>query len=133
MGVPDMSRPKDKLRETQVHPELRSKIHVRNDMIGSGKIELLRLLDETGSITAAANHMGIGYRRAWFLLDSLQACFAEPLFTTTRGGRGQGGSCLTETGRDLILRFTRFQTELALAADPFLSWLNEHQASAKTS
>ncbi len=127
-----MSRPKDKAPEDHASPELRAKVLVRTEMIGNGKIELLRLLGETGSITAAAARMGIGYRRAWFLLDSLQACFADPLFTTTRGGRGQGGSRLTQTGSDLIARYLRFQKDMTAAADPFLDWLTEQQAPTKT-
>ncbi len=90
-------------------------------------MRLLALLAETGSITAAAKEMGIGYRRAWFLLETLQACFAEPLFETARGGAGKGGTRLTEAGTDLLHRYSDFTGALDAAAAPFLNWLGEEQ------
>lgn len=67
-------------------------------MLGSGKMKLLRLVGEKGSISAGAREMGIGYRRAWDLLETLQNCFAEPLLDSRRGGAEKGGSRLTEFG-----------------------------------
>ena len=96
------SRPIDE--DKQAAPGIRTKIYVRGDMIGSGKVDLLRKVAETGSISAAAREMGLGYRRAWFLLDTLQRCFEAPLFSSERGGPGKGGSVVTELGRELLER-----------------------------
>jgi len=127
-----MSRPKDKPVQTRTKPELRTKIYLHDDMVGMGKIALLRKIGETGSISAAAKSMGVGYRRAWFLLDSLQACFKAPLFTTARGGPGKGGAHLTEAGAELIARYDGFQASLDDTAAPFLDWLAQRQAAPKT-
>ena len=61
-------------------PGIRLKVYVREDMVGGGKLELLRIVGETGSISSAAKIMGLDYKRAWFLLDTLQRCFKNPLF-----------------------------------------------------
>ena len=43
--------------------------------VGPGKIRLLELIDETGSISAAGRAMAMSYRRAWLLVDSLNTSF----------------------------------------------------------
>ena len=48
-------------------------------LIGPGKIELLRAVAELGSISAAARALGMGYKRAWSLLDELQRAIPTPI------------------------------------------------------
>ncbi|MEM9780044.1 MAG: LysR family transcriptional regulator [Pseudomonadota bacterium] len=107
-------------------PGVRTKIYVQSDMIGSGKIDLLRLIDTHGSITGAAREMGVGYRRAWFLIDTIQRCFEAPLIETHRGGP-RNGSRLTPLGAELIRRYDSHTAEIEAASKPFLNWLEEHQ------
>lgn len=52
--------------------------------IGPGKVELLELLAQHGSISAAARAMRISYRQAWLLLDSLNKGFGERVFEIGR-------------------------------------------------
>ncbi len=108
-------------------PGLRVKYFIREDMIGAGKIELLRQIAETGSISAAARTMGMGYRRAWFLLDSLQSCFDGPLVVTERGGKASGGARLTPLGQELITRHATMQAQVSGTAADFLAWLGQRQ------
>lgn len=126
-----MSRPKNKSvpEDLRARPGIRTKIFVRDDMIGGGKIELLRQIGETGSISAAARAMGMGYRRAWFLLDTLQACFAEPLVLTARGGGAKSGARLTALGKDLLERFAAHETAQAQVSADFIDWLEKNQAA----
>lgn len=106
---------------------VRTKIYVENDMIGSGKIDLLRLIAEHGSITAAAREMGIGYRRAWFLIDTLQRCFDAPLLRTHRGGPNNG-SRLTQLGKELIHQYDAHTAKIEAASAGFLTWLEDQRA-----
>ena len=46
--------------------------------VGPGKIELLEEIARSGSLSQAARRMGISYRRAWMLLDSLNSGFNQP-------------------------------------------------------
>jgi len=73
--------------------------------IGPGKIRLLELLEEQGSISAAARAMRISYRQAWILLNDLNESLGEPLFETATGGRKGGGARLTPLGRRVVERF----------------------------
>ena len=125
-----MSRPKSKSGEKPPldRPAIRLKINIRADMLGAGKIRLLTLLGETGSISAAARELGVSYRGDWFLLDTLQACFREPLFETSRGGVGKGGSTLTATGQELVRRHQEFRAALDEIAEPYLDWLESQQS-----
>ena len=70
--------------------------------LGPGKVDLLALIDETGSIREAAERMGMSYMRAWTLIKTMNACFQEPLVVASRGGKEGGGAALTETGRTAL-------------------------------
>ena len=63
--------------------------------VGPGKIRLLELIDETGSISAAGRAMAMSYRRAWLLVESLNTGFREPVVDAQPGGRHGGGARLT--------------------------------------
>ena len=112
-------------------PGIRLKVYVREDMVGGGKLELLRIVRETGSISSAAKIMGLDYKRAWFLLDTLQRCFKNPLFLTNRGGGSSGGTSLTELGIQLIEKFNKTDTEVKKVTSDFLKWLEENQRKSK--
>jgi molybdate transport system regulatory protein len=70
--------------------------------IGPGKIDLLRAIDVTHSISAAARSIGLSYKRAWLLIDSLNQGFGQPVVETVTGGRGGGGTRLTALGGQLL-------------------------------
>lgn len=73
--------------------------------IGPGKAELLRLIEETGSISAAAREMGMSYRRAWTLVETMNGAFREPLVEAATGGRGGGGARVTYFGREALAKY----------------------------
>ena len=108
-------------------PGIRLKVYVREDMVGGGKLELLRIVGETGSISAAAKKMGLDYKRAWFLLDTLQRCFKDPLYVTSRGRGVSRGTVLTELGSQLIIRFSKTDKKVKEVTSSFLKWLEENQ------
>ena len=112
-------------------PGIRLKVYVREDMVGGGKLELLKIVGETGSISSAAKIMGLDYKRAWFLLDTLQRCFKNPLFLTNRGGGSSGGTSLTELGIQLIAKFNKTDTEVKKVTSDFLKWLEENQRKSR--
>jgi molybdate transport system regulatory protein len=85
------------------------------EWIGPGKADLLQHIAETGSIAAAGRRMGMSYKRAWGLVETLNAMFAGPLVVASRGGAGHGGAELTEDGVE-ILRLYRMMQSKADAA-----------------
>ena len=86
--------------------------------IGPGRADLMELIAETGSISEAARRMGMSYKRAWGLVQSLNEGFGSALVETARGGKEQGAS-LTEAGREVLERYRGMQeaTRKAVARD----------------
>ena len=86
--------------------------------IGPGKARLLESIRDTGSISAAARDMGMSYKRAWLLLDSMNQAFTDPVTTAAPGGAGGGGAVLTPFGAEVLERYRRIQSgAAALAVD----------------
>ncbi|MGH8200680.1 MAG: winged helix-turn-helix domain-containing protein [Steroidobacteraceae bacterium] len=56
--------------------------------VGIGKITLLEAIARTGSLSQAARVIGMSYRRAWLLIDSMNADFDTPVISATVGGSG---------------------------------------------
>jgi molybdate transport system regulatory protein len=73
--------------------------------LGPGKVRLLELVAETGSIRRAAAGMKMSYRKAWLLLKALKETFGEALVETTTGGKSGGGARLTRLGRFVVARY----------------------------
>jgi molybdate transport system regulatory protein len=84
--------------------------------IGPGKVELLERIKGDGSLSKAARSMGISYRRAWLLVDSVNQSFNLPATINSAGGRGGGGAELTAFGILLIERYRDIERKLNVAA-----------------
>lgn len=83
--------------------------------LGPGKIDLLRAIDAQRSISAAARAMGLTYKRAWLLIDSLNQGFGRPVVVATTGGRGGGGAALTPLGQALVARYAALEASVEAA------------------
>ena len=97
--------------------------------IGPGKIKLLELVGELGSISAAGRAMGMSYRRAWTLIDGLNGSFRSPVVTTQPGGARGGGAALTDLGHDVIARYRAIERAAAKASASELAALDAARAS----
>jgi molybdate transport system regulatory protein len=85
--------------------------------VGIGKIQLLEAILAAGSLSQAARTLKMSYRRAWLLLEDMNASFKDPVASTSVGGRGGGGVELTAFGRRLIDDYRALDSEIqALAA-----------------
>ena len=74
--------------------------------MGPGKADLLRAIDQTGSISAAARQMEMSYRRAWLLVDTMNQAFKSPVVVTLTGGKAGGGAAVTEFGKEVLRRYS---------------------------
>jgi molybdate transport system regulatory protein len=83
-----------------------------NSNLGPGKIALLEGIRKYGSLSEAARRMGISYRRAWLLLDSLNNSFDVPATVNSVGGRGGGRAEITPFGVLLIERYREVERKL---------------------
>jgi molybdate transport system regulatory protein len=57
----------------------------------------------------------MSYRRAWILVDQINACLRQPAVASAKGGERGGGSRLTAVGEDLIARYRRIEARAAEA------------------
>jgi molybdate transport system regulatory protein len=94
--------------------------------IGPGKAKLLESIRDTGSISAAARAMGMSYKRAWLLLDSMNQAFTELVVTAAPGGAGGGGATLTPFGAEVLERYNRILDHAASLAADDLTALARH-------
>jgi len=85
---------------------------------GPGRVELLERIEETGSINKAAKDMGMSYKKAWEMINSLNSQASKPFVITQTGGEKGGGSLITTEAKQLIAyhnelrqRFRKFLEE----------------------
>jgi molybdate transport system regulatory protein len=88
--------------------------------LGPGKIRLLELIQSHGSISEAGRVMGMSYRQAWLLVDSLNQSFRQALVSKQAGGRRGGGAHLTPWGRKVIARYRAIEAAAERAVAPQL-------------
>ncbi|USZ66908.1 TOBE domain-containing protein [Halorussus salilacus] len=80
--------------------------------VTSRDVEMLRGIDEHGSMYGAANELGRSYPHLQRRVVELEAAVG-PLTRRVRGGKDGGGTQLTDDARDLIQRFERLRIELS--------------------
>ena len=77
--------------------------------MGPGKADLLEAIEREGSISGAGRALGMSYRRAWMLVDTMNRCWIEPLVETTPGGAARGGARISPFGREVLERYRALQ------------------------
>jgi molybdate transport system regulatory protein len=82
-----------------------------HDWGGKDRIALLAAIGEQGSITAAARAVGISYKAAWDAIDAMNNSAGEPLVVRAAGGKGGGGTRLTERAEQLIRTYRALEAE----------------------
>jgi len=70
--------------------------------MGPGKADLLEAIQRTGSISGAGRDLGMSYRRAWLLVDTMNRCFNAPLVETQPGGGKNAGARVTADGEKAL-------------------------------
>ena len=94
--------------------------------MGPGKAELIERIAQTGSISAAARAMGMSYRRAWQLVEALNAAYKEPVVVTAIGGRRGGGASVTPYGKRLAAQFRSMEHKASAAIVADLKRFTRH-------
>lgn len=103
-----------RLRTRIAQPRLRVLL-AESIAIGPGKADLLTAIAREGSISAAARSLGMSYRRAWLLVETMNRCFVGPLVMAATGGSGGGGAELTDLGREVLRRYREMEEKAASA------------------
>lgn len=116
-------------------PVIRFRIDfAKNSHVGPGKIDLLEAIRKSGSLSQAARDLGMSYRYAWLLVDSLKSAFREPVTLATMGGKGGGGVSLTAFGEALVGSYRALERDIAEVAarrlQSIIPMISEHSGKA---
>ncbi|WP_428657702.1 winged helix-turn-helix domain-containing protein [Runella sp.] len=94
--------------------------------LGPGRVELLEYIDEMGSINKAAKQMGMSYKKAWELVNSLNSQSDVPLVITQTGGEKGGGAVITKEARELIAFYHRLRQRFQVFLEEETNQLNNN-------
>ncbi len=94
-----------------------------DNRVGPGKVQLLEMIAEHGSISAAGRALGMSYRRAWMLVEAMNKGFGQPVVESQVGGKDGGGAKLSAFGTDLVAHYRAIERAAEKAASPFLARL----------
>ncbi|WP_110687650.1 winged helix-turn-helix domain-containing protein [Salinicola aestuarinus] len=87
-------------------PRLQLRLAVAGDVaVGPGKIALLEAIERHGSIAAACREMGLSYKKAWRLIETMNRHLERPVLETRAGGSQRGGAVVTSSGQVLVARY----------------------------
>jgi molybdate transport system regulatory protein len=108
-------------------PHLTFRLLLGDDIaLGPGKVQLLEAIHETGSIAAAGRAMGMSYKRAWHLVDTMNRCFSGPLVEASKGGAHGGGAQLTPLADDVITLYRHLEARARHATEADMARLVRH-------
>jgi len=89
-------------------------------ILGKGKIELLKQIDKTGSMMAAANKLKISYRKAWGDIKNAELLLGVQLIKRKRGGTAGGNSSLTKDAAKIIKAWNKLHTKVDNAIEDII-------------
>ena len=100
-----------------MRPEMR--VYLLDDenrkFFGEGPYRLLRAIEETGSLRAAAGTMDMAYTKALKILRQAEQALSCSLTTRATGGKDGGGSRLTPEGKELLAKYEAYRDQCAEA------------------
>ncbi|MEE9362299.1 MAG: winged helix-turn-helix domain-containing protein [Cellulophaga sp.] len=76
-----------------------------NVLLGDGRVQLLKAIIETGSLSKAAKSLEMSYKKAWKLIDAVNKSAETPVVSMSIGGKNGGGAIVTDYGKELITAF----------------------------
>ena len=94
--------------------KIKHKVWIEKDneiIMGMGREALLRAIKETGSITKAAEKVGLNYTKAMSYIKAMEERSGQKIIITFKGGTEKGGAKLTEFGEGLLKDFESIMNE----------------------
>lgn len=75
------------------------------------RIELLLAIQKEGSISKAAKVVPMSYKSAWEAVDAMNNLAPQPIVQKETGGKGGGGTVLTDYGENLLNSYAILKNE----------------------
>jgi molybdate transport system regulatory protein len=95
---------------------VRLNVWVENELgellFGEGRQQILEAIQTHGSLSAAAESLGMSYRGLWARVRNSEKRLGFPLIESHAGRGPESGTALTPEGRALLKRFTRLQKQV---------------------
>ena len=88
--------------------QIKSRIWIEGEegvFLGEGRIKILKAIINEGSLSKAAKSLGMSYKKAWNLVNSINKNASNPIIVTNTGGNGGGGTKITPYGLKMITSF----------------------------
>jgi molybdate transport system regulatory protein len=79
---------------------------------GDGPYDLLKGIEQTGSLHQAAANMGMSYSKAWRLIQTIEKRLGFTLIERKIGGPSGGGSQITPKAKTFMRRYEKFRAEV---------------------
>ena len=95
------------------------KVYFNGHMIGTGKMQLIQLINLKGSISSAAKTMGMSTKRADKLLKSVEDAFANPIVIKQKGNKG---TIISKFGKELLDKYLNLCHDLSKESEDFITW-----------
>lgn len=112
--------------------DLRLRVFCEDPAFGTGIAQLMRLVAQKGSLSAAYKEMGMAASKAWKIVRRAEADLGFILIESVSGGKSGGYSRLTPEGEDLLERYEQFQEEVIEAArQSFVKHFGNHDTIEK--
>ncbi|WP_405297050.1 winged helix-turn-helix domain-containing protein [Algibacter sp. Ld11] len=108
--------------------KIKSRIWIESEnhvLLGEGRVQLLKAIATEGSLSKAAKTLGLSYKKAWQLIDSVNKSAKKPVTINSTGGKGGGGAELTAYGKQLIAVFDEINRNCWSFLDNELNKLKE--------
>jgi molybdate transport repressor ModE-like protein len=101
----------DKVKNIRFNYKLWIETQDGKNILGDGKWQLLKDIEETGSLKYAMKKNGWTYRKTWDNLKKIEENLGFPIIQTTRGGCDGGCTTLTDEGKRIVEIFNKFHEE----------------------
>ena len=116
----------NRLSNINLHYKIWMSDNDENGILGDGKWQILKLIEEKGSMKAACDELGYTYRRTWGNLKKIEEFFGFPLLEKQRGGSDGGRTLLTPEGKKLVKAFDHFHESVdSLIVQGFAKFLDD--------
>lgn len=127
VDTPEMLEEIQKEGRFGVHmqPRLTIRLFTSEKALGPGIVKILKLVEELGSLRAAADQMGMSYSNAWGKVHSCERALEVSLLQRMVGGKGGGGAKLTPEAKHLIAFYEEYCRRVNEEAERILLSLSQ--------
>ena len=79
---------------------------------GPGPNELIKQIQQEGSLSKAAAKMNMSYKKAWEMVQRMNQYSEKPLIILKKGGSHGGGAEVTKDALELVAEYQNLQLQI---------------------